>query len=191
MWTLCSSPVLTLSQSPPATPGYSVPFIIIRIRVFRWRVWRAFVVRGLGGNIELACACAALRRLDLLHRQLDQVQMGGPEARQTLPGGVHRLRVLRLVGAFRHLGARLGGVTALAQLLHQMLDVEAGRLVEQAHLAEHALDVLVRLLVVGERPGLVLGHLLLGDAVRLHAFAAILDQVLVRLDLPLVGEDLR
>lgn len=116
--------------------------------------------------------------------------MGRSEAGQSLPCGVHLFGVLRFGGALGHLGARLGGVTALAQLQHQVINVEALGLVEQAHLGEHARDVAMGLLVVGERPRLVLGDLLLGDVQRLDALVAVLEQILLRLDLPFVGDDL-
>lgn len=116
--------------------------------------------------------------------------MGSPEAGQSLVRPCGRIGGVLLVRALLHLGTGLGRIAVLAQLLHEVLNVEAVGVAEQAHLGEDALDVRVRLLVIGEVPCLVLGHLFLGDAERRHTFAAVLDEIVVRLDLPVVGVDL-
>lgn len=132
----------------------------------------------------------SLSFLVLLHRQLDEVQMGGTEAGQSLvrPGGW--IGGVLLVGALLDLGTRLGGITVLAQLLDEMFDVEACGVVEQTHLGEDALDVRVSLLIVGEVPCLVLSHLFFGDSDGGHTLSTVLDKVFVCLDLPIIGIDL-
>lgn len=88
-----------------------------------------------------------------------------------------------LVGAGLHLGAHLSLVAGLSQLLHQVVDVEAVRLVEQSHLVEDALDVAG--ISVLELPLLELLHLLRWDVQLGDALATVLAQILGGLDMEL------
>lgn len=90
--------------------------------------------------------------------------MSGTEAGQALVCPSGWICGVLLVGAFLDFSAGLGGISVLAQLLDEVLDVETVGVVEQTHLRENALYVRVGLLVVGEIPRLVLGHLFLGDS---------------------------
>lgn len=93
-----------------------------------------------------------------------------------------------LVRAWLDLGADLSLVAALSQLLHQVVHVEAGGLVEETHLVQDALDVAgVSLL---ELPLLELVDLFSRDVQLADALATVLAQILAGLDTEL-GQGLR
>lgn len=128
--------------------------------------------------------------LVLLHRQLDKIQMGSPEAGQTLVCPGSWISGVLLVRALLHFGTGLGRITVLAQLLDKMFDVKSVGIVEQTHFHEDALNVGVSFLVIGEVPRFVLGDLFFGDAQGGHTFCSVLAEIFVGLDLPFIGVDL-
>lgn len=85
-----------------------------------------------------------------------------------------------LVRARLDLGADLSLVAALSQLLHQVVHVEAGGLVEETHLVQDALDVASVSLL--ELPLLELVDLLGRDVQLADALATVLAQILSGLD---------
>lgn len=115
--------------------------------------------------------------LVLLHAGLDQAQVAGAEALESAERPLALVVLLGvLVRADLHLLAHLGLVAGLAQLLHQVVDVESGALMEESHLVQDALDVAgVSLL---ELPLLELVGLLGRQAQLRDALATVLAQIL-------------
>lgn len=133
-----------------------------------------------------------VRRSVLLDGRLNQRRIVRSETLQTLER-LQRVALERCIFGQARLdgGTRLRLVAAVArQLAQQVVLIEAGLIVEQAHLAEDAVNVVTRLFVVLKVPRLVLVQLLFGDGELGDALRAILEQIIVRLHRPVVGDDL-
>lgn len=133
--------------------------------------------------------------LILLDRRLNERRVLRAETLQALVRLQRHIRHASRLGqalfdAGTHL--RLVGAAVAVQLTEQTVLVEAADIVEQTHLHENTVDIVVRQFGVLEVPGLEFCYLLFGDVVLGYAQIAILDQISVGLYGPVVvGNDLR
>lgn len=89
--------------------------------------------------------------LDFLYARLNQIQMCLFEAVKSTPCPCTSVGFLWIfVGTFHNLWLDFRFIFALAQLLDQVINVEAIFFIEKAHFAENAFDVALRLFVVRE-----------------------------------------
>lgn len=123
--------------------------------------------------------------LVFLHADLNEWQMGLLEALEATecPYTVI-IFVWIFVSTFSHFGAHFSLVTVLTQLLDQMIDVEAGGVIEQSHFVQNATHVAPGLFIVWEVPFFVFVDLVFGDVQWLGTGWTVAIQIVSRLDAP-------